>query len=1712
MDFLLFVDTNLGHNFALPVSDSDTVLDLKKRIVLEYAQCFPEMGELNVIAIKTDLGGTSYRLSESIHVGKVFETTVGARSLHVDASSTCKPRQRHSERNPMILGNKNNGSLLLQSVPDIPCHPNRDGNSVGMNLDQNDDRISRRTKGIIGVSESCLVEPEKGIDVVRVQKDVDILHVNKGALAVNGQCESIEQDMKCRKRKDTEHRSDLPNISQSEIVFSSPIEKRRKRKKAKTFAESKSGIDKPQPLSENTLGSHREEKKHIALGDENNDSHLLQNVPDIPRHPNRDDNPVGVNLDQNVNRVSGSTKSIIDISESCLTETEKGIDAVSVQKEINISQMKNGPLAIHGQCVSTGQGKKCKERSDIEHMRDLPNVNQSEIISFSQIEKRCKMEKEKVSIKFNSDNNRPQTLSEKTSDMKSEGNVHDHTIDPVMREKNSELTQQNIYKERKKKKKSSKTAPVVAPPSSHEDNQNKCDSKIVLGHLSLNQTDDKPDVEKNVKNSFADENVVAKNTDHFVAAGKDVRGICMQSPTFTAERKKKKKKSSKTVPVVAFPLSHEDNQNKCDSKMVLGHLSLNKTGDNPGVEKNGKKSLPDENGVPKNTDHFVVSGKDNKETCMQSPALTAERKKKKKKSSKILPVVASSLSHEDNQNKCDSKSGLGPLSSNQIGDHPDVEKNVKKPSPYENGVPKNTDDFVAGEKDAGEICVQFPTLTAEFPSLKEKMTLICGESSKDLMNRNNTELILKSHPDTKIQLGDPDIPDFRAPTFSSQQISGYSGCSESNGLREDANSKIPLEAFSLGNNIKSERRTKKRNDRTSLLEVAKKGCTVSPEDREFQEESTTREKLIGRESEIRKMEKKSKSNRDVESSNSKETAPYVNGVHIPCESTHTIKETNFTGLQVNSHAKNYEKKTQIPVLSELGSQVLTNDKSHKIKRKESSSAMVLSKSDVNMVDGIASMSASRKVPGLSIFDHIDDDYPEDKNHGSKMQIHYSSSSSDSDADINETQKMDEHFNQTSIGSHGAEASEQISGDNKKILRNAIILSPIVIDPTNLDEGLHYYEVYGIDCKAPWRGPLFRVPITIIKPYIPNGQPPLALFSGVSFRPGHIFRNFIKVPLGATWAEATMRASNFDTSRLFFINTVQISPLERTIEWECVVTFSSPSFKSFNFPVRGGLTMELVISQFWSSGIGSQEVALVDFEVVFHGIELNVKNVVLDGSESPVRIDSKTLLCCEELIPSATLNKVRIPYRPVESKLSALLTDRDKLPCGKYINGLKLIYQFKLDEDAEIRPYIPLFNNRIYDTKFESQFYTIADSYKRIYATGDAYPNFTKLSKGVYKLQLYIRHENAILLEKMKQNVLFIERKLENKDSIQLNFFSQPDDSIMENGSLKNSVLLPGELQAFYVGPPSKEKIPKNCPSGSLLLGQISYGKIGPNKQSPPISYQISFIIPPPEFDMNKEKKASICNKSVSERLEEEVRDAKIRLLSSFKCSSEEDRLAWMKFAASLKIEYPSYTLLLSKILESLFSKDPDATNLLNHHDEIINAAKDVIENIDKDKLANYFSVRSDADDDEAEKIKEKMETMRDQLAEALYQKGLSLSEIEKAKVNLMTETSESRTDSALSVVTEISELFEENLNELKKWIDVKLPKYAMLLFIHERSNKRLGTALKILDNIILSDSNSSKKKLYELKISLLNEMGWNHAAVYELQWLQIRFPSCLPPF
>jgi hypothetical protein len=140
-----------------------------------------------------------------------------------------------------------------------------------------------------------------------------------------------------------------------------------------------------------------------------------------------------------------------------------------------------------------------------------------------------------------------------------------------------------------------------------------------------------------------------------------------------------------------------------------------------------------------------------------------------------------------------------------------------------------------------------------------------------------------------------------------------------------------------------------------------------------------------------------------------------------------------------------------------------------------------------------------------------------------------------------------------------------------------------VDPTKLPPGLHYAEVHGCLPDQEWRGPLFRVPITVIKPQdlltspdidttesaaaagvvvqTPSGVggpqsaaagssgssssesvggalPPHTVRLGpVKLTPGQEMRHFVAVPAGATWAELLVRAGDYDTPKVFLIRWV-----------------------------------------------------------------------------------------------------------------------------------------------------------------------------------------------------------------------------------------------------------------------------------------------------------------------------------------------------------------------------------------------------------------------------------------------------------------------------------------------------------------------------------------------------------------------------------------------
>lgn len=50
------------------------------------------------------------------------------------------------------------------------------------------------------------------------------------------------------------------------------------------------------------------------------------------------------------------------------------------------------------------------------------------------------------------------------------------------------------------------------------------------------------------------------------------------------------------------------------------------------------------------------------------------------------------------------------------------------------------------------------------------------------------------------------------------------------------------------------------------------------------------------------------------------------------------------------------------------------------------------------------------------------------------------------------------------------------------------------------------------------------------------------------------------------------------------------------------------------------------------------------QIAFHGININKEEVLLDGSEAPVRIDAEALIASEKLAPAAILNKVKLVHR------------------------------------------------------------------------------------------------------------------------------------------------------------------------------------------------------------------------------------------------------------------------------------------------------------------------------------------------------------------------------------------------------------------------------------------------------------------------------------
>lgn len=196
--------------------------------------------------------------------------------------------------------------------------------------------------------------------------------------------------------------------------------------------------------------------------------------------------------------------------------------------------------------------------------------------------------------------------------------------------------------------------------------------------------------------------------------------------------------------------------------------------------------------------------------------------------------------------------------------------------------------------------------------------------------------------------------------------------------------------------------------------------------------------------------------------------------------------------------------------------------------------------------------------------------------------------------------------------------------------------PIAVDPTGLAPGrMHYGEVAGYmapsagaarptaaansgDWAEP-RGPLFRVPVTVVKPLLlagGDGGVGSLVVENLPLTPGGVVRTFVLPPAAATFARVALVAGTADeflgpagvaaadsviSARTVQLHAVQIVPGSAPGGPRHVFTLSPDGVGSVIIPVSGGVTMELALAQLWSSA-GACTVRRL--EVTFSGLSVN----------------------------------------------------------------------------------------------------------------------------------------------------------------------------------------------------------------------------------------------------------------------------------------------------------------------------------------------------------------------------------------------------------------------------------------------------------------------------------------------------------------------------
>ncbi|XP_021931036.1 tripeptidyl-peptidase 2 [Zootermopsis nevadensis] len=659
------------------------------------------------------------------------------------------------------------------------------------------------------------------------------------------------------------------------------------------------------------------------------------------------------------------------------------------------------------------------------------------------------------------------------------------------------------------------------------------------------------------------------------------------------------------------------------------------------------------------------------------------------------------------------------------------------------------------------------------------------------------------------------------------------------------------------------------------------------------------------------------------------------------------------------------------------------------------------------------------------------------------------------------------------------------------------------------------KAYDVSCVE--KGPVFRVPITVVRPtQLPREllRPELS-FRNVVFKPNTMHRHFILVPDEATWAVLQLQCVEKDKSGRFVLHCLQLRPnmVCKTLECHKMVNVSSQSEVIQGFPVRGGLVLEVVVAKYWAN-LGE---VVLDYSLAFHGVKSESPSITMQGADGILSLELRSGLRSEEIAPVVTLKNTVQVIRPTDSKVSPL-SARDVIPPSRQIYELQFTYNFHISKATEVTPNSPVLSDLLYESEFESQLWMLFNCNKQLLAAGDAYPSkyMAKVDKGDYVLKLHVRHERKDLLDKMLDQPLLLSQKL--PAALTLDVYASQTQATTGGKKMMGATLPQGHIVPIYIAPLSNDKASKGVTVGQFLSGTISYAKdeIGKKVDVYPFKYVLTEA--PKKSSNTKLSDTKDKEKTKWDEYNEVIRD----LRTSWLAKLDPDEQATSLYD-ELKKLYPDHLAVHTAMLQCLESNEPkkqlpfiENVNISDNSvsamaNQIIDIAEMVINNVDQTRLLAYFGTKTDQKPDAA-KTKILMERQKTALVEALSRKGSALCRLYAITNATGSKAGDGDGQEQLSTVgaSAISLDSIDNVwRDVLKFTDTNDTKVFYFLLWHAVVHQHWGRVLKIL---VKMGEDKPSRELDEKGAEAGRKLGWKHYVHHIESSLLVRYPPAYRPF